>query len=231
MKNETAPVVVYARVSTVAQAEEGVSLEAQETKAAGWAAYQGRPVAGVYVDAGISGKRADNRPELAAALDAVTKTKGTLVVYSLSRLARSTRDTLAIVERLERAGASLVSLSEDLSTTGASGRMMLRMMAVLAEFEREQLGERTAAAMATKRAKSEYCGGRVPFGFDLAADGVALVENATEQSAIADIIELRDSGLSYRAIADELAARGIATRAGRPWSPKVLRSIVQRNAA
>lgn len=37
--------------------------------------------------------------------------------------------------------------------------------------------------------------------------------------------------LSYRAIADELAARGIATRAGRPWSAKALRSIVQRNAA
>jgi len=229
MKDPGSPVIVYARVSTAGQATEGVSLEAQEAKAKAWAVYQERTVGGVYVDAGLSGSRADNRPELAAALDAVTKTKGTLVVYSLSRLARSTRDTIDIVERLEKAGASLISLSEDINTNGAAGRMVLRLLASLAEFERDQVAERTAAAMAHKRSKLEYCGGAVPFGFNLDADGVHIVENAQEQAAIRDILALRDSDLSYRAIAAELADRGIGTRAGRPWAPKVLRGIVQRH--
>jgi len=76
---------------------------------------------------------------------------------------------------------------------------------------------------------SGYGGGRVEIGYDLDADGVRLIENAQEQAVIADIIELRDSGLSYRVIADELAARGATTRAGRPWSAKVLRSLVLRH--
>ena len=73
----------------------------------------------IRVDAGISGKRADNRPGLIAALDSACQARGVLVVYSLSRLARSVRDTLDIAERLERAGADLVSLSEQIDTTSA----------------------------------------------------------------------------------------------------------------
>lgn len=93
------------------------------------------------MDAGLSGKRADNRPELQKALDAVTKCSGVLLVYSLSRLARSTKDTLAISDRLEKADADLVSLSERIDTTSAAGKMVFRMLAVLAEFERDLVSD------------------------------------------------------------------------------------------
>jgi len=231
MASPSAPVVVYVRVSTDQQAREGVSLEAQEARARAWAASQGRAVGAVFIDAGISGSRADNRPELAAALDAVTASRSVLVVYSLSRLARSTSDTLAIADRLDRAGADLVSLSESIDTTTAAGRMVFRMLAVLSEFERDLVAERTAAAMAAKRARSEFTGGSAPFGYRVAADGVHIVEDELEQAATLDILALRASGLSYRKIASELRLRGIAPRNGCAWSPKVLRSIVQRNAA
>ena len=91
----------YVRVSTAGQATEVVSLEAQRAKIEAWCLANDVQLAGLFVDAGISGKRADNRPELQTALNAVTKSKGVLVVYSLSRLARSTKDTITISEELD----------------------------------------------------------------------------------------------------------------------------------
>ena len=227
----TRKAVAYVRVSTEKQAAEGVSLEAQRARVAAWAVAAGLDLAAVHVDAGLSGSRADNRPALALALAEVAKCRGVLVVYSLSRLARSTRDTLAIAERLERAGADLVSLSESIDTSSAAGRMVFRMLAVLAEFERDLISERTTSAMACKSAKGERVSGIIPFGFRLGADGVRLEEEPTEQGIIARLVELRRSGLSFRAIASELESLGMRPRSGGAWSPSVIRSIVGRAGA
>src|SRR3954454_24039305 len=129
--------VAYIRVSTTDQATDGVSLDAQRARIGAWCLSNGAELAegDIHVDAGISGKRADNRPSLVAALEGVCRSGGVLVVYSLSRLARSTKDTIAIAERLDRAGADLASLSEKIDTTTAAGKMLFRLMAVLAEFE------------------------------------------------------------------------------------------------
>ena len=110
----------YIRVSTEGQVTEGVSLDAQRAKIEAWCLANDVQLGGVFVDAGISGKRADNRPELQAALNAVCKCGGVLVVYSLSRLARSTKDTISIAERLSKSNADLVSLSEKIDSTSAA---------------------------------------------------------------------------------------------------------------
>ena len=123
----------YVRVSTAEQAAEGVSLDAQRARIAAWAHANAAELTAVYTDAGLSGGRADNRPGLQAALDAACTAKAALVVYSLSRLARSTRDAITISERLDQAGADLVSLSEKIDTTTAAGKMVFRMLAVLAD--------------------------------------------------------------------------------------------------
>ena len=81
----------YIRVSTEQQADEGISLEAQKAKIAAWCEINDYQLAQVYVDAGISGKSMDKRTGLQDAL-AATKKDNALVVYSLSRLARSTKD-------------------------------------------------------------------------------------------------------------------------------------------
>ena len=164
----------YIRVSTTGQAVDGVSLEAQRARIEAYCLLNELELAAVFVDAGISGKRADNRPELQNALNAVCGASGVLVCYSLSRLARSTKDTIAISERLDKAGADLVSLSEKIDTTSAAGKMVFRMLAVMAEFERDVISERTTTAMAHKKSQGERVG-EIPFGYQLAADGVMLV--------------------------------------------------------
>jgi DNA invertase Pin-like site-specific DNA recombinase len=183
-------------------------------------------LAEVYVDAGISGKRADNRPELQAALDHVCRVGGVLVVYSLSRLARSTRDTITISERLEKASADLVSLSEKIDTTTAAGRMVFRMLAVLAEFERDQLAERVTMAMDHKRRKGERISRRIPYGFTLADDGVKLIPDATEQATLRTIRELRAAGATLRAIVDHLNNHLVPTKGGKPWNVSTVHTLL-----
>lgn len=222
--------VAYCRVSTEGQAADGVSLEQQASKIRAYCEFQGLDLVAVYTDAGISGARSDNRPEFSRALDHVTKTGAALIVYSLSRMSRSVRDTLDIADRLENAGADLVSLSEKIDTTSAAGRMVFKMLSVLAEFERDTIAERTSNALQHKRKLNQRVG-TIPYGFDLAADGVALVPNATEQAALQTIRELRAAGESLSAIAAELTRRGITTKTGLSvWSHKSVASILKRTA-
>ena len=177
----------------------------------------GTSAARTFTDAGISGKRADNRPALQQALEAVSKAKGVLVVYSLSRLARSTKNAIEISERLDRADADLVSLSERLDTSSASGKMTFRMMAVLAEFERDQLAERVSSALQHKKANGQRTG-NVAFGFSLMSDGDTLRPNAQEQAVIGTMQAMRHAGKSYWAIAAALTEQGVPTKKGGQWS-------------
>ena len=212
----TPSAVIYVRVSTTRQADEGVSLDAQEARARAWAVANGREVLAVHVDAGLSGGRADNRPALQAAVDQACATRSALVVYSLSRLARSTRDAIEIALRLEAAGADLVSCSESIDTTGAVGRMVFRMLATLAEFERDQIAERTSAALQHKRSRGERVG-NTSYGWRVGDDGVRLEPDDAEQATIARIAELRGSGLKLRQVADILNAEGHTSRTGGAW--------------
>jgi DNA invertase Pin-like site-specific DNA recombinase len=153
-------VIGYIRVSTEDQAREGVSLEMQRDRIHKWADLNEGQVVAVYEDAGISGTDME-RPGLEAALSAATE--GTaFVAYSISRIARSTIGMIEIAQRLKYQGADLVSISERIDTTSAAGMMMFRMLAVLAEFERDQISERTKAALAKLKANGKKLGSPHP---------------------------------------------------------------------
>src|SRR5436190_1461846 len=106
----TQPAIAYVRVSTPGQAEEGVSLDAQRSKITAWYDVMGYKLVQTFADEGISGHSMEKRAGLQAAVEAVCACSGVLVVYSLSRLARNTRETLDLGERLNKAGADLMSL-------------------------------------------------------------------------------------------------------------------------
>ena len=221
----------YCRVSSSQQVEDGVSLEAQRAKIEAYCLVNGLEVAGLFVDAGLSGKRADNRPELQKALAAATKDKGILVVYSLSRLARSTKDTIVIGEALAKAGADLVSVSEKIDTTSAAGKMVFQMLAVLAEFERNQISERTKMALQYKKSEGKRIG-QIPFGSTLSEDGETLVPNVREQNVIELMLLFRQSGLSFSKIAGILNKKQIPTKeANGQWASSTVLRIVGRQLA
>ena len=217
----------YLRVSTGRQANEGVSLDQQRARIEAYCVAHGLELAGVWVDAGISGAKTHNRPELAAAMDACCAAGGVLIVYSISRFSRSVKDTISLTERLNKAGADLVSISESIDTQSAAGRMVFSMLAVFAEFERAQLAERVSNAMSHAREQGRWLG-ETPYGFD--RDGDKVRKNDNEQRAVELIQKLRDKGYSLRAIAAELDAQTIPTKKGGKWNAMTVRNILKRNA-
>lgn len=230
MKNRSKLVVGYIRVSTDGQAQNGVSLDAQRGRIEAWASVNGYTVAAVHIDQGISGGKLTNRPAAQKAIAEACRRKTALVVYSLSRLCRSTKDAIEISERLHKAGADLVSLSESIDTTTAAGKMVFRMLAVLAEFERDLVSERTTTAMRHLRSQGRRVGRWLPYGFDLDADGRHLIENVAEQETVALIRQWHRAGMSLRDIADKLNTQSVPAKQGGAWSHVAVHRVLQ-NAA
>ena len=148
--------------------------------------------------------------------------------YSLSRLSRSVKDCCAIGEKLAKASADLVSLSERIDTTSAAGRMIFHVLASFAEFERSLAAERTKAAMSHLRSQGRRISGAIPYGYALAEDGLTLVELPQEQATVRLMCDLRAEGWSLRAIAGDLEQRGIPSKTKRTWSATVIRGIIER---
>jgi len=216
----------YVRVSTDEQARNGVSLDAQAASIQEWAEKAHIRLIRLFEDAGISGTGIRQRPALQEALRLSCEQKAVLVVYSLSRLSRSTKDTLQIAEKLDKAGADLVSLSEQIDTTSASGKMIFRLMAVLTEFERDQISERTSAALQHKKAKGLVYS-PVPYGFRREGDRLFPVE---EELHILEVMQdFRSQGKSYQWIATYLTERKIPTKNGGKWYPATVRRMLQNS--
>ena len=107
----------------------------------------------------VSGKDT-NRPQLQAMLD-FAREGDTIYIHDFSRLARSTKDLLDIVERLTAKGIHLVSNKENIDSSTPSGKLMLTMIGAIAEFERQNLLERQKEGIAIAKREGKYKGGQV----------------------------------------------------------------------
>lgn len=139
--------VAYVRVSTIEQ-NEARQLEALEKfEIEKW-----------FVEK-ISGKDT-NRPELQKMLEYVRE-GDTIYIHDFSRLARSTKDLLEIVERLNEKGVHLVSNKENIDSSTPTGKLMLTMIGAIAEFERQNLLERQREGIEIAKREGKFKGGRV----------------------------------------------------------------------
>jgi DNA invertase Pin-like site-specific DNA recombinase len=229
----TAPAAIcYVRVSTDEQATTGHSLEAQQAAVRAYCALRGFTVSAVVVDAGVSGGTPlASRPGGAQALTELAKRNGPrhVVCVKLDRAFRSAADCLQVTGEWDRRGVSLHLTDlggQAVDTSSAMGRFMLTVLAGAAELEKNLIGERTSSAMQSMKAQGLYTGGRVRYGYAVAADGVTLTECPTEQATIAEARALSARGLSQRAIAAELAERGMLTRNGRMFDQKAIPTLL-----
>jgi len=219
--------VGYIRVSTNGQVENGISLQAQHAKIRAWAEANDAELLNIFNDEGLSGSNVD-RPGLQQALQLVTERKAALIVYSLSRFSRSTRDTLQIAESLDKAGGDLVSLSERIDTTTAAGKMVFRMMAVLNEFERDQISERTRMALAHRRSQGKKLGGIVPYGYTADGEGM-LTKDVDEQRVIQRIVKRREAGWTLDRITRYLNGKNIPSKTGKQWYSQTVLNVIKDN--
>jgi site-specific DNA recombinase len=224
-------IIGYARVSTEEQAREGVSLDSQKAKITGYCELYNHESLEIIVDAGQSAKTV-NREGMHRLIDMTNKRKPEIhgiVVYKLDRLFRNAEEALRYTTTWDKKGIALHSVQEQLDTKSAMGRFFFTMMAAIAEMERNVISERTASALQFKRKNGEKTGGDVPFGFNLIERGgkKALEPKEVEQKAIRLMKQLRAEGRSYREIATELEAKGIATKRGRSrWFPMTVKQTL-----
>ena len=224
--------VAYLRVSTDKQVDRGVSLEAQREKLEAYATLYDLELVATEVDAGVSAKTLE-RPALQSALRRLENGEArVLVVMKLDRLTRSVRDLGVLVETYFAKGKwELMSVSENINTQSAAGRLVLNVLGSVSQWEREAIGERASVALQHKANKGEYAGGEVSFGYKLGPDGVNVVSHEDEQRVLERMRTLRGSGMGLRKIGKILAAQGLNNRSGATWGPSTLKRVLDREAA
>jgi DNA invertase Pin-like site-specific DNA recombinase len=221
-------IIGYIRCSTTEQAADGMSLDAQEARIRAWADAVGAEVAQIVTDAGVSGMKPlperEGGATVAALLDSRKPDVDAVVVVRLDRLGRDAAETLTLLKRFRTSKVGLVSLAERIDLATPSGRAMAGMTVVFAELERGLIAQRTTDAL-DEIARQGRPWNHDPFGWD-AVDG-RLVPNEREQTALAQIRELREAGVSYDKIAKHLISEQVATKRGGTWAAATVRSVLR----
>jgi site-specific DNA recombinase len=203
----------YVRVSTDKQDN---SVSAQRRRIELHAELHGLILSEVIIDEDEFSGNLD-RPGVQRLLDLVkAKAVQTVIITKLDRLTRSTRDAIDLIELFGRKDVALVSIGESLDTASPMGRFFVRMIASIAELEREMIASRTAAGMQELRAKGMPAG-KAPYGWRNVGKRKPMEAVASEQSAIKRIKELRATGMSLATIATVITDEGMTTREGTPW--------------
>ncbi len=216
--------IAYLRVRPGAHAESELSLEHQRTKCEALAARYALDLVDTIADADVT--RTLRRPGLARLLELVrTRQTQVLLIAKLDRLSRSLLELSSLVSLCDAHGVTLLSAAESLDTSSAGGPMVVKLLSVLSAWERETIGQRTKEALRAKRNRGQIYGS-IPYGLQLAADGVTLEPCLAERRMIDAAVSARRQGETWRAIVYALNQAGYRNRAGRPWILTNLRAAV-----
>lgn len=211
-KREPMQAIGYCRVSTDEQGDSGLGIADQKSTIQAEVARRGWEFQTMYADV-ASGKSLKGRDDFGAALTALASGGAdVLVVAKLDRLSRSVSDFAAILAQSQTEGWALDICDLGVDTTTPSGKMVAQIMMVLAEWEREMIGDRTRRALQAARAGGQVLGR--PRG--------------VTKETMRLIRVLRDAGKSFGAIAGALEAEGIETAQGGRWHAATVRKLYQR---
>lgn len=227
-------VAIYARVSTIEQAEEGYSIDEQIRVLNEFCERKGYRVYDEYVDRGISGKNIKGRPAIQRLLmDAEKKKFDVVLVWKMNRLARKSLDLMNIVERLNSKNIAFRSYTESYQTETSTGKLQFQLMAAVAEYERNNIAENVKMGMIARAKEGRWNGGQV-LGYDLIEipnnnkkrKDTELVINETEATIIRVIFQMYTSGHGYKSIANCINKKGYRTKKGKTFSLNAIKTIV-----
>ena len=217
----------YLRVSTQRQGESGLGIEAQRLRVQQLAASRGAVLLPEFVE--IESGRRNDRPQLAAALAEARRRKAAVVVAKLDRIARDAEFILRLSREAmaNGMGGFLFADLPEVDATTAAGRMMLTVMASVAEFESRRISERTREAMAQAKLRGAVFGGVRP---GIEARNAATRAAADRRAApLRPALELMTAQrMSYRQMAERLALMGQLSQAGTAYSPAQVRRLCLR---
>jgi len=210
--------LLYARVSTSMQVNDGMSLDAQERDLRRAAALSGYDEVELLREEGRSGKSIKGRPVLRGALERLDRGDAeALFVTRIDRLARSTQDFLSIIDRAGSNGWRIVMLDLNLDTSSYQGRFVVTIMSALAEMERAIIAERQKDVHRDRREKG------LVWGVDLGPKPML------QNDVVDQIFTWRESGLSMWKIADRLnkAETPTAYGSGHKWYASTIKYVLE----
>lgn len=208
--------LLYVRVSTQRQVEEGVSLAAQERELRNAAGSAGYTEVEIVREEGRSGKSIKGRPALRSALERLNnRSAAALFVTRVDRLARSTKDFLSIIDQAKTNDWRLVMLDLNLDTSSYQGRFVVTIMSALAEMERAIMAERQKDVHRDRKARGQI------WGVDVGPKSKIPLE------VMERIRGMREKGMSYHAIAAQLNADDVPTALkGDKWHGSTIRKVL-----
>ena len=225
----------YIRVSTSMQVNDGFSLEAQENKIYKETEYRNFFLKSLYIDRGISGGSTENRKALNEMMEEIMDGEEEIwiIINSISRLSRKTKDLLTLVEDIERKNCHLIIIDLNLDITSPSGKLMLTMMAGQAQFERELTSERVKNVLQHLK-ETGNLRTKPSFGWMLNPDrssGAKIhIRNEKEQKVIQKIRDYRNEnpGMGITEFTRLINENIKPPRKSRDWYHKNLRQLMER---
>ena len=217
----------YVRVSSEGQAD-NTSLEDQQEKITAYCIALNHELVELYQDV-QSGGKSDNRKGLQTAIANMLAGKADgLIVLKLDRLGRRASDVLTLIDKeLQPNNKALIVIDMNMDTSTPTGKLVLTMLAGVAEFEKSQINERTKNGKKARAKTSDYAnGGQPKFGHK--ADNKNLIIDDKEQQIIDVIRRHHKSGKSQRQIAEYLNKQGILSKQGKEWSGTTVGRVLDR---
>jgi len=213
----------YVRVSTQSQAQDGESLNTQLEQIKTFAKGKGWELVKVYKDKGISGSKAENRPGFMGMMKDAEQGQFQGIVFSrLSRFARNAGDFLHYSDKLKNCSVSIFSIKEGIDPTTNTGKLLMGLMALIAEWERESIREQMAVNKMARWASNRTFIGKPPFGYTWNKEKKRLEINDYEAGIYNRMISMYcDQGLSFKLIALRLKDEGIKCKQ-KPFRDKTL---------
>jgi site-specific DNA recombinase len=223
--------VGYVRVSTSAQAEYGESLKVQTQAIKDYCSPSFRELnlLRIYTEPGVSGYKS-SRPELDKLMAAAERKEfDTIIFYEFSRFAWNTADLLTNFKKLQELDISLVSIKQDINTSGHYGQAMLGILAVIDELERSVIKQRTDDGRTSKLQDGRAFWGHTPFGYKFNKDAAKVEHEPTEAATYRHIVKrYHDFGISMIDLAIELNKEHVpCRRASKSWSAPTLSGILR----
>lgn len=215
---------LYARVSTDEQAKEGYSIGAQCKKLQQYAELNDWDGI-LYVDDGYSAKDLNRPQAIQLFKDIEDKKIDTVVVYKLDRLTRNVKNLYELMDLFDKNDCKLISLTESLDTSSASGRFFITMLGAMAQWERETIGERTFVGM-KEAIKAGKVNGRTPFGYRKVDGKFTIHEQEAEM--VRTIFDKYNRGMGVDTIIKDFQKNGLVP-IDKPWdATKVFRILESR---